>query len=493
MALRRKSSLFWLLVIGATLRLAAAVFSRGFLTADDHHVLVVAADGLASGGSLPAGYKRSFLYPTAVSLIMGAARAIGITSPDAEMLLVRLAHAAYSLLGIVLVYRILERTSGRDSAVLGGLLMATIFPIPVTSVHQFEEVVCQVPLLAGCWWLLRAQDRPDTRAWLVLGGVMLGIALILRLQLLSFVAPLVLLLWYRSPRNIGPYATVGLLLVLLVQGAANAVVNGEWWFSFKAYYGVLFVAPQEVVRESGGYPSGPPWRYVLTLLGLFVPPFSLLAVAAMLRGGRAIPLIGIPTLGFLIAHSLIANKQERFLLPVLPLLIVLAAAGFPDVRAWFARRRWMPAYRGLWIYFGVVEAVVLGVSIFSYGKKDRVAPLVFIEKQHDAQGVIIAQFSQTFTVPAYYLGRPRPEVLVLRPGWTSDPTRAGDSLPAKRLMNYVVLYSDRVESDSADLSRYLRTPLRRVETIEPSLTDWLAHLANPRHNKAHVAVVYRTR
>ncbi len=481
-----------MLVIGETVRLTSAVFSRGFLAADDHHVVVVAADGLASGGSLPVGYRRSFLYPTAMSFIMSAARALGITSPDAEMLLVRLAHGAYSLLGIVLVYRILDRTFGRDSAVLGGLLMATIFPIPVTSVHQFEEVVCQVPLLAGCWWLLRAQDRPDTAAWPVLAGVMLGIALILRLQLLSFVAPLLLLLWYRSPRNIGPYATVGLLLVLVAQGAANAVVNGEWWFSFKAYYGVLFVAPQEVVRESGGYPSGPPWRYVLTLLGVFVPPFSLLAAAAMIRGGRAIPLLGIPTLGFLVAHSLIANKQERFLLPVLPLLIVLAAAGFSDIRAWFARRGWTPAYRGLWIYFAVVEAALLSVTIFSYGKKDRVAPLVFIEKQHNALGVIIAQFSQTFTVPAYYLGRPRPEVLVLRPGWRTDPTKAGDSLAAKRLMNYVVLYSDHVESDSAALSGFLRTPLRRVSTIEPSLGDWLAHLANPRHNKAHVAVVYRT-
>jgi glycosyl transferase family 22 (putative mannosyltransferase) len=483
--------LLWVILTGATLRLMAAMFSRGFLAADDHHVLVVAADSLASGFALPVGYKRSLLYPLTVSLIMTVSRAVGITSPDAEMLVVRLVHAAYSLLGIALVYRILDRTSSRDSAVLGGLLMATFFPIPVTSVHQLEEAVCQVPLLSGCWWLLRAENSSGNQRWSVLSGVAVGVALILRLQLLSFIAPLFLLVWYRRPRDIAAYWTAGLLLVLVAQGAANAIVNGQWWFSFSRYYGVLFVAPQKVVLESGGYPSGPVWRYALTLLGVFVPPFSLLALAAMVRGGWRIPLLGIPTLGFLVAHSLIANKQERFLLPVLPLLVLLAAAGFPEVRAWFTRRGGALAYRTLWIYFGVIDAALLGVTVFSFGKKDRVAPLVYVERQHDAKGVIIAQFSQTFTVPLYYLGRPRPEVLILQPRDTVD-TRGDNGKPARRLVNYIVLYSDHIASDSAALARLLEKPLYPMTTVQPSLTDWLAHRLNPRHNKATVAVVYQT-
>jgi hypothetical protein len=282
-----------------------------------------------------------------------------------------------------------------------------------------------------------------------------------------------------------------LLLVLVAQGAANAIVNGEWWYSFTQYYGVLFATPQKVVLESGGYPAGPVWRYALTLLGVFVPPFSLLALTAMVRGGRAIPLLGIPTLGFLIAHSLIANKQERFLLPVIPLLVLLAAAGFPGVRAWFTRRGWAPAYRALWIYFGVINAALLGVTVFSYSKKDRVAPLVYIERRNDAERVIIAQFSQTFTVPLYYLGKPRPEVLMLRSG-DNLATRGNEGPTAKRLVNYIVLYSDRVASDSTALARLLEKPLHRMRTVQPSLTDWLSHRVNPRHNKAKVAVVYQT-
>jgi 4-amino-4-deoxy-L-arabinose transferase-like glycosyltransferase len=438
---------------------------------------------------LPADYKRSFLYPFLVSLIMSGVRATGVASPDTEMLMVRLAHALYSLLAIALVFRILDRTAGRESALIGGALMATFYPMPVTSVHQLEEVVCQVPLLAGCYLLLRAGDVDRSRA--ALSGVVTGLALILRFQLLSFVLPLLLLVWHGRRTRVALWWTVGLLLVLGLQGASNAVVNGEWWFSFKRYYGTLLGTPDELVLESNGYPSGPIWRYVLTVLGAFVPPFSLVAVAAMIIGGRRLWCLGLPTLVFFVAHSLIANKQERFLLPVLPMLVLLAAAGGPVARRWFVRRDWSGMYRTLWVYFGLVNLSLLLVTVFSYGKKDRVAPLVTIQRRGDATGVVVAQYNQTFSVPVYYLGRTRPPVVRLK---------RADSLGQEQVMrtadgrlNYAILYSDSIQSDSASLARLLARPLARVATIRPSLTDRLAHRVNPRHNKAKIAIVYTVR
>jgi len=479
-----------LLLAGALLRLLAAFFSPGFLAADDHHVLVEHADHLAAGIPLPRSYQRSFLYPWLVSLIMTAARAAGVTAPATEMLVVRLLQGAVSLLAIVLVYRILERRADRNSAVLGGLLVAALFVFPVTSVHQFEEVACQVPLLAGCWWLVRAEDsREHAAAWGLLAGLAAGTALILRFQLLSFMAPLAAFAWYRRPRDVAPAFTAGMLLVLGVQCASNWQINGDPWFSLRRYYGPVMASPDVLATDAGGYPSGPPWQYLLTLLWMFLPPFSLVAIAAMIRGGRRLPLFGIPALLFLVGHSLIANKQERFLLPVLPVLALLAGAGFADVRAWFARRGWPRAYSGLWAWAGGVNALLLVVSVFTYGKKDRVAPLVVIERRHDATGVVVVQYAYTFKVPAYYLGRPRPPVVVLssRDSLPGDGERLRAAAPRP---NYLILYSNDIPGDSAGLSAALAAPLSRVATISPSLGDWLAHQANPGHNKARMAVVY---
>ena len=480
-----------LLLVGTLLRLLAACFSPGFLAADDHHVLVDHADRLAAGIPLPHSYQRSFLYPWAVSLVMTAARAAGITAPATEMLVIRLLQGAVSLLAIVLVFRILERRADRESAVLGGLLVSALFVFPVTSVHQFEEVACQVPLLAGCWWVVRGEDaRKHAPAWGLLAGLAIGTALILRFQLLAFVLPLLAITWFRRPRDIAPAVTLGLLLVLGVQCASNWQINGDPWFSLRRYYGPMMAAPDALATDAGGYPSGPPWQYLLTLLWMFLPPFSLVALAAMIHGGRRLLLLGLPALAFLVGHSVIANKQERFLLPILPVLALLAGAGFAEVRTWFDRRGWPGLYRGLWAWAGSLNALLLVVSLFTYGKKDRVAPLVAIERHHDARAVVVAQYAYTFKVPAYYLGRPRPPLVIFS-------RRDSMAVDAERLRNgplwpnYLVLYSNDVPGDSAALTSTLAAPLTRVATISPSLGDWLAHQANPGHNKARLAVVYQ--
>src|SRR5205814_94814 len=230
-----------------------AIFSRGFLTVDDHLILVDTADRVARGIPFPHDFKRSILYPGSVALVMDAMRALGNRSPDVEMLVLRLMHAAGALAGVYFAFRIVERVAGRAAALLGGLLVAAFFPLPVTSVHQFEEAVCQVPLLAGCWWLLKADDADrGAKVWSFLSG-------------------------------------------------------------------------------------------------------------AAIRGGRMCPRLAVPTLAFLVASSLVPNKQERFLLPVLPALLILGAVGISNVRDWFARRGWSSVYNWSWAYFVVVNTLLLGI------------------------------------------------------------------------------------------------------------------------------------
>ncbi len=471
------------LILAAVLRLVAAVFSRGFLTVDDHLVLVDTADRLASGIPFPPDYKRSILYPGSVALLMAGMRALGNTSPDIEMLVLRLAHAAGAVLGVYFAFRIVERVAGKDSAVLAGLLVAAFFPLPVTSVHQFEEAVCQVPLLAGCWWLLKADDaQRGAGVWSFLSGAATMSTLVLRFPALPFVVSFATLaLWRPAQRFRKSSFVLGLLAVFALQAASNAVLSGDPWYYF-------FETAGHRAGIGVGYPEGPPWKYIGTLVYVFLPPFSLLLLAAAIRGGRMFPLLGLSTLGFLVATSLVPNKQERFLLPVLPALLVLGAIGMPAVRDWFERRGWVAAYRWSWAYFIGLNTLLLGVGLFSYGKKDRVEPLVQVQGRHDATGVVEAQFAYTFPVPAYYLGRPRPPVFVLKDR-NAVARDAAAVRAAQRSPNYLILYSDSVSADTGLLEHALGARLAPVTTVEPSMGDDLAHLINPRHNHATRAIV----
>jgi hypothetical protein len=462
----------------------AAVFSGGYLASDDHHVVIGAADRIASSAGLPATFERSALFPGVIAAIMSIGRHLGVDDPGTEMLLVRLVQALYSLLVVYFVYRLLERSMGRESAILGGLLAAAFYAMPVTAVHQLEESVCQVPLLAAFWWWQRAEDRHQPPAvWGALAGAALGAALLLRLPLIGFVGAFVLLVLLR-PRPVTVQDKLaflgGLALVVVLQGYSNAVVNDQWGYSFAQRLGAM-LHPQRLAVESGGYPSNPPWHYVLTLLAALIPPASILLLAAAVKGGRQIPLLGLATLAFLVSHSLIANKQERFLLPILPALFILIVAGLP----WLAGRIGR-AYRPMWWYFWIVNTALLVIVTFSVSKKDRVEPLLVVYRRHDATGVLVAQYNQTFGVPEYYLGIPRPRLVVVERGQNVEDSTRG--LP----INYVIVYSDTPEADRVSLAAALHRDLTLLTVIQPSLTDRLAHAINPRHNRAHPAVIYTT-
>jgi len=430
-------------------------------------------------------FERSALFPAVIAAIMSIASSIGIHDPGMQMLLVRLVQAFYSLLVVYFVYRLLERSMGRESAMLGGLLAAAFYAMPVTAVHQLEESVCQVPLLAAFWWWQRAEDRhPPSAVWGALAGAALGGALILRLPLIGFAGVFVLLVLLRpQPVTVSDKLAFlgGLALVVVLQGYSNAVVNHQWGYSFAQRLGAM-LHPQRMAVESGGYPSNPPWHYLLTLLAALIPPASILLLAAAVKGGRQVPLLGLATLAFLVSHSLIANKQERFLLPILPALFILIVVGLP----WLAARIGPPVYRGLWWYFWVVNTILLVIVTFSFSKKDRVEPLLTVYRRHDATGVLVAQYNQTFSVPEYYLGKPQPPLVVVERGQNVEDSTRG--LP----INYVIVYSDTPEADRVFLAGVLDRNLTLLTVIQPSLTDRLAHAINPRHNAAHTALIYTT-
>jgi hypothetical protein len=359
---------------------------------------------------------------------------------------------------------------------LGGLLAAAFFAMPVTAVHQLEESVAQVPLLAACWWWSRSEG---SWRWAAASGSALGAALILRFPLIGFVAAFVVMaLLQRVPPRHKVAFVGGLALVVVLQGYSNVLINHQWGYSFIERLGPM-LHPQRMALEAEGYPSSPPWHYVLTLLAALIPPVSVLLLAAAVQGGRRFPLIGIATLVFLVSHSIIANKQERFILPILPLLLILVVAGLP----WLAARI-APAYHGMWWYFWIVNSALLLVLTFSFAKKDRVEPLLFVYHRHDATGVLVAQYNESFGVPEYYLGKPQPALVVVEREQEVHVT----GVP----INYVILYSDTPEADRVFLAGALNRHLTLLTTITPSLADRLAHAINPRHNKAHIAFVYTT-
>src|SRR2546427_4429677 len=145
------------------------------------------------------------------------------------MAVVRLVHGAFSVLSVYFAYRILEHVAGREAARVGGLLLATFYLLPATSVHQFEEAVCQVPILASCWWLLKA-DEPARGAglWSFLSGAAIATSLLIRFPALPYVAAFVAVaLWGPAARSSKPSLAPRVLFVLAFHAARHARVTRD--------------------------------------------------------------------------------------------------------------------------------------------------------------------------------------------------------------------------------------------------------------------------
>jgi hypothetical protein len=479
------------LAVAGGLRLAAAFLSPGFAFHDDHFEVVEVAQRWVDGASDWLGRSdslRSLVYPGFHWAVFAGLERLGLTDPQAKMVVVRLLNAAWSMLSVLFGYRIAERVAGRERARVAGLLLAAFWLAPFSAVRDLVEVACQPPLMIALWLLVRAPAGPRSRD-AFLAGIWLGVAFTIRFQ--TLVVPLTLGLVLLLRRRVVPAALVGigtLVSAAILQGGSDWIGYGRPFSSFLAYLD-FNSNPQNVA----GFPNGPWYRYMLTLVGVLVPPTSLLLLAGVLRTARRLPLLFWPAFAFVALHSAYPGKQERFLFPVLPLLLVLAAIGVGElatrVTAFAARPRLV---RGLWTWFWIANAILLAVYTANYSKRTRIAPLSWLHAQADVRGVVL-ETTETRApfVPLFYLGKAVP-VYALPRSRSVDALRAEIDAAAGAPPNYVVLTG---EADLDARIRRLETAFPRLTPVahfDPGVVDWLLHRMNPRHNVNLTARVYRS-
>ena len=123
------------LILGLAIifRLLAVLFSKGYGMLDDHFLIIEAAQSWVdgddynnwlprSGATEPEGHN--FFYAGIHYLLLYLMDAIGLRDPQGKMYLIRLLHAAFSLLTVYFGFRITEKLSDRRTARHVGILLA---------------------------------------------------------------------------------------------------------------------------------------------------------------------------------------------------------------------------------------------------------------------------------------------------------------------------------------------------------------------------------
>jgi 4-amino-4-deoxy-L-arabinose transferase-like glycosyltransferase len=477
-------------------RLVAAFFSGGYFALDDHFLVIEPASSWVQAphysswlpwnqGENPTPSGHSFFYVGLHFILFSAFEIIGIRDPKTMMVVVRLLHALWNLIVVRAGYRIALQLGDRDIAWRTGLFLALFYFMPFLAVRNLVEVACIPFLMLGAWRLVKGNGAPTLRDAL-LAGIWIGMAMNVRFQTIFFAAgPGLAFLLQRRWGHAVRYG-VGLALpLIMVQGGIDLFLWGRPFAELGEYVGYN-------LQNTTTYGVLPWYNYLLLLLGIFIPFFSVAVVFGYFR--RTTPLLlWLPVLLFLAFHSYFPNKQERFLLPIVPLFFVL---GYTAWEQWRAGSDWWHRHSLLWRsvvgFTWVLNILLLVVLSFSYSKRSRVEALYALRAEGRLQGLLIEDSAEGEAPmpPLFYLGQ---WDLTVVP-WTdanADLRLHLEQWPLERRPDVVLFIGEEDLEERKRRAAEAMGPLRVIGRAEPGLVDRVVHWLNP-VNRNEAIVVART-
>jgi hypothetical protein len=486
-----------ILFLAVFFRLLAVIFAKGWGMLDDHFLVIESAQSWVDGGDyndwLPGSPRNtgptghSFFYPGFHFILFSFFRFIHLEDPQTKMFFVRLLHATWSLITVYYGYKISRRIGDEKSARLAGLLLAVFWFMPWISVRNLVEVACIPFLVLAIWQILSKRDKPNQIPVYLLAGIFLGLAFNIRTQTALFSVGLGVAILIRGKwKELAALISGSLLPVILIQGTIDLILWGRPFAEILGYF-------SDNITHAKSYFIMPWYNYFLVILGIMIPPVSLFLFFGYLKTWKKHLIIFLPVAIFFIFHSSFPNKQERFILPVIPFIIILGTIGWNEFIAgssfWKNRRQLL---KGCWIFFWVINIAGLLLVSVVYSKKSRVETMSYLSKYKGINYFLVADAGNNPELfPLFYLkqwphvydefiGNENTDSLIIRVSKASREKQPG-----------FILFSAENNLASEVIKARRSFPLIVYETtIEPGFMDRFVRWLNP-VNKNRTVYIYR--
>jgi hypothetical protein len=480
--------------VALLLRLVAVIFARGWGMLDDHFLVIEIAQSWIDHGNFnhwlpwdaenegPTGH--SFFYAGLHYYFFRFLEWLHLTDPQAKMLMVRAVHGAWSLVVVYLGYRIAGRLADEKAARFTGLLLAAFWFMPWMSVRNLVEVFA-IPFLMISIWMLMNKDRKQAWWWILAAGFIAGIAFSVRFQTILLAGGLGLVLLLR--REILQALLFGagyLLAIVLLQGVVDFIIWQQPLAELTEYV-------RYNIENRYGYLTGDWYNYLLLLIALLIPPVSIFLLIGMFKHSRKYLLILLPTLLFFAFHSYFPNKQERFILTIVPFIVTIGVPGWLEImrsNSWLQRHRnWIS---GSWIFFWIINTILLLAVSTMYSKRAPVEAMSYLKKYPGIEAIIVDNSTRANVplMPQFYLDQwiEIYEVTTVHP--VALLPRSMSFVDVEP--DFVLFIRDEELPQRLEAMRQLFPDLKYETTAEPGFVDQVMHWLNP-HNKNDRIIIYR--
>lgn len=318
------------------LRTLAAVFNYGPAAIDDYNNIIAPALKLLQTGEHPQIPSLRFeLLPWLFYFFMLPFSWLGIEQPYRLVSGGYFVMGLYSLLMVGAFYRIgclIFADDKRWPAWLT-LLAAVHFLSPFYGTRMYLGSLAMVPMSWAVYFLLKERFSEFSFRDALLAGFFLSAVVYFRFVLAPLYFTAVIWYLFRRRDRVLPFLLGGLITAVLM--VFSEVLTGK----YPLQTAVEFLKYNLQAHFSGGpgYGSMAWYAYIGILLYFFIPPLSILYIWPLIRGIKKLPLIALLFFAFLIPHSMLAYKLDRFVYPVIPLFFLLTVYGIYLLR----NHRWL--------------------------------------------------------------------------------------------------------------------------------------------------------
>lgn len=369
---------------------------------------------------------RNWAVPLVLAAVLRVGGWLGLTDPWVARGLLAIPLWALQAWGLVAAVRLGRGRAGALGGWAAAFALGCLPLFVVVGGRTLGEALSAALLLVAAEALSR-DEQP--RGSGLLGGAALGLAFVVRYGSLPAMAAA--LAWVAARRRWGllGWTAVGLGFVLLALGALDWASWGTPWHSVGRWFG-FNVGSAGVARTFGAEPPGYYWPFLWREVPLWTWPALALGLRWLRpRLGVAGAMAGV----MLLALLRTAHKEERFLYPVVVLLVAEAA---PALGALLERlkARWQ---RGAAAVLALASTVVAARPSMDL-RGDQFRAIVKATRPAEVTGLLIVNEGLWGAGGFFYMGKHIPWL-------TSDWPRDGAFQAAMRdqRFNRAVTFEDR--------------------------------------------------
>lgn len=473
----------WIIFGAIFIRLIAAIFSQGYGMHDDHFLIIEASsswiDGYDYNNWLPwtEGNKgpdgHSFSYVGLNFIYFGVMKFLGVADPKILMLFNRLIHAAFSMIIVVYGIKITRKLSSEENAVKVGWILALAWVIPLLSVRNLVETAASPLLVLGFWYLIRERGIRDY-LW---AGLLIGFAVSFRYQIGIFAIGLAAYYFFQWKWKPFLLFCSGVVIVFLItQGLVDYMI---WGYPFAEMLGYILYN----MNEGTAYmPNHNYFMYFLVLAGSMLFPFGLIMMTGFFKSWKKYFILFMPTLLFVLFHTFYPNRQERFILSILPFFIILGVIGYDLFKSSNAKEK---IWKYSWVAFWVLNIPLLLLASTTYTKKSRVESMYAIYNNGKEENLILCEGTgnnSTSMLPRFYCGTWKTFMV--------DRTDTSQSLNVNENFqyDYIYFFADKDLEQRVNQYKSIYPKMTLKKKCYPSFIDAMMRKLNPRNVNEYIEV-----